>query len=381
MKNKILYISLTFISILGLTSCKNDLDVLAPGEESVSVYGVLNPNLAVQKIRINKVYLTDGDALVTGQNSEDINYGAGELKVTLQRFMLGSTTPTLTSVGNSSKKEIVLTETVVTTSGGDFNVNQRIWQTTDKLYNSGEYKISITNVNTGAEFSARTVMVDSVRSYPAMPFIFVPTTYPVHCGSGANGYVAPTIPGTGTQQSAYVNYSILSATPKIKFRSVASAKLYKVIMRFHYIDSLTDGITGNRKFVDYNFSSLISTSLGGGQEMEVSFSTSDFYSTLASQIPIQTVGTVKNRTAHYMEYIIYACSENMNTFLKVNQPSTTIAQDKPNYTNINGGVGIFASVSKTTLGKELWSDFIDELSNNTTTSSLLFVKRYKFVCP
>ncbi|MBC7695726.1 MAG: DUF4249 family protein [Burkholderiales bacterium] len=380
MKNKILYISLIFISILGLTSCKNDLDVLAPGEESVSVYGVLNPNLAVQNIRINKVYLTNGDALVTGQNAEDINYGAGELKVTLERFMLGSTTPTLTSVGNSSKKEIVLTETVITTAGGDFNVNQRIWQTSDKLYNSGEYKLSIKNINTGAEFSSKTVMVDSVRSYPAMPFIFVPTTYPVHCGSGANGYVAPTIPGTGTQQSAYINYSIFTATPKIKFRSVANAKLYKVIMRFHYIDSLTDG-TGNRKFVDFNFASQISSLLVGGQELETSFSTSEFYSNLANQIPTQTVGTIKNRTAHYMEYIIYACSENMNTFLKVNQPSTTIAQNKPNYTNINGGVGIFASVSKTALGKELWSDFIDELSNNTSTSSLLFVKRYKFICP
>ena len=381
MKNKILYISLSLFSILSLTSCKNDLDVLAPGKESVSVYGVLNPNLAVQNIRINKVYLTDGDALTTGQNAEDINYGPGELKVTLQRFMMGSTTPTLTSVGNSTKKEIVLTETVVTTAGGDFNVNQRIWQTTDKLYNSGEYKLSITNINTGVEFSAKTVMVDSVRSYPGMPFIFVPTTYPVHCGIGSAGYVAPTIPGTGTQQSAYVNYSVLTANPKIKFRSVANAKLYKVIMRFHYIDSLTDGVTGYRKFVDFNFASQVSSSLVGGQEMEVSFSTTEFYSNLANLIPKQTAGTIKNRTAHYIEYIIYACSENMNTFLKVNQPSTSIAQDKPNYTNINGGVGIFASVSKTALGKELWSDFIDELAINSTTSSLLFVKRYKFICP
>ena len=82
-----------------------------------------------------------------------------------------------------------------------------------------------------------------------------------------------------------------------------------------------------------------------------------------------------------MEYIIYACNENMDTFLKVNEPSNSIAQDKPNYTNINGGVGVFAGISKTALGKELKSDFIDEISDNPLTSSLLFAKRYTFICP
>jgi hypothetical protein len=213
-----------------------------------------------------------------------------------------------------------------------------------------------------------------------MPFIFLPVTYPVHCGVGPAGYVAATIPGTGTQQNAYINYNVLSQSKKISFKSVPNAKLYKVIMRFHYIDSLMDG-SGSRKYVDLNFPSLTSNTINGNEEMSVSFGVADFYNMLASDIPKKTSGTIRHRTAHYMEYIIYACSENMNTFLQVNQPSTTIAQDKPNYTNIVGGTGIFASTSKTALGKELWSDFIDELSNNPVTSSLLFVKRYKFICP
>lgn len=61
MKNSKLYIGLVTCLVIGLTSCKNDLEVLAPGEESVSVYGCLNPNEPVQNIRINKVYITDGE--------------------------------------------------------------------------------------------------------------------------------------------------------------------------------------------------------------------------------------------------------------------------------------------------------------------------------
>ncbi|MCD6018860.1 MAG: hypothetical protein K0S53_1981 [Bacteroidetes bacterium] len=381
MKVNFSYIALSFISIISLISCKNDLDVLAPGEESVSVYGVLNPNEPVQKIRINKVFLTDGDALEVAQDPNQINYGPGELHVTLQRFMsASSTTPTLTTVGNATRKEIVLTETVVTTAGGNFSQEQRLWQTSDKLYTSGEYRLLIKNVSSGKEFTAQSIMIDSVKSHNIMPFIFIPNTYPVHCGVGNAGYVAATIPGTGTQPNAYINYNVLSQTKKIIFKSVPNAKLYKVTMRFHYIDSLMGG-AGIRNYVDMSFPSLTSTTIAGNEELSVSFGVADFYSLLASEIPKKTTGSIRHRTAHYMEYIIEACSENMSTFLLVNQPSTTIAQDKPNYTNIVGGTGIFASTSKTSLGKELWSDFIDELSNNSTTSSLQFIKRYKFICP
>jgi hypothetical protein len=383
MKTKLLYIGLSVITALTFNSCKNDLDVLAPGEEAVSVYGIINPNQAVQNIRINKVYLTDGDALAAGQNNETINYGPGELLVTLKRYMTGSSTETLTTVGNPTKKEIVLTETVVTTSSGSFDTNQRIWQTTDRLFNSGEYKLTIKNVSTGKEFTSQTLVVDSVKSYPGMPFIYAsvapPYHYPVHCGFGNGGYTPPTS-SIQTQAIAYINYSVLTATPKIKFKSVANAKVYKVIMRFHYIDSLTDG-SAYRRFVDFNFPTQTSSTFAGGEEMSVSFNAPDFYSNLASQIPKQTIGTISLRTAHFMEYIIYASNDDLNTFLLVNEPSNSIAQDKPNYTNISGGLGIFACISKSSMGKELKDDFINEIVDNPTTSSLQFVKRYAFICP
>lgn len=386
MKKLKLYTTLLIVALISLSACKNDLDVLAPGEESVSVYCVLNPNEPEQNVRINKVYITSGDALASAQDANQINYDTSELRVSLQRFLTGSTTPTLTTVGNSTKKEIVLTGTTVTTASGLFNQQQTIWKTTDKLYNSGEYKLTILIKATGKVITSQTLMVDSVKSYGSMPFVFYPNAnpliaYPVHCGVGPAGYVAPTIPGTGTQQGAYIDYHVLTATPKIKFKSVPNAKLYNVIMRFHYIDSLTDNITGIRNYVDYNFTSQTSPTLVGSEPMEVSFNAVDFYTNITNQIPKKTVGSIKNRTAHYMEYIIYACNDDMQTFLQVNQPGNTIAQDKPNYSNINGGVGVFGAISKTSLGKELWSDFIDEISNNPITQSLQFSKTYTFICP
>lgn len=367
MKNLKLYIALIAGTVLSLSSCKNDLDVLAPGEESISVYGILNPNEPVQNIRINKVYITDGDALTAGQDPNQINYGAGELKVTLQRFMSGSTTPTLTTIGNSSKTEIVLTETVITTASGIFSNQQRIWQTTDRLFKSGEYKLKVTNLLTAKEYTAQTLSIDSVK--PAglqqpMPFLYNPTFFPMH-----GGY--PSQPTT-LDYPKYVDYKTLTTTYKIKFRSVANAKLYNVTLRFHYIDSLIGG-TSFANYVDITYPTLKSPDLAGGVEMEISFKGSDFFSSLGQLMSEKpSIPSLKNRRAYYLEYIIDAGSDDLYNFLQVNAPSNSIAQDKPYFTNVKGAVGIFACKSKSFVTKDMWSEFIDKIACHPNTNPYFF---------
>lgn len=373
MKKSTLYIGfLALIAMLTVSSCKNDLDVLAPGEESVSVYGILNPNDATQNIRINKVYITDGDVIAAGEDATKINYGPGELKVTLQRFMSGSSTPTLTTVGNASKKEIVLTETVVATASGNFNSSQRVWQTNDKLYNTGEYKLTITNLLTGKEFTSQNLVVDSVKANYAMPLKYlehpnVNFAYPNHGGYIPNGGA-----GTTTPQDRYIDYSNLSVVDQhIKFKSIPNARLYNVNMRFYYIDYLTSGDSAYN-FVDMNFPTVKSKDLLGGEIIDVSFTTLSFYTTISSAINSKNVQNLNYRKVNYMEYTVIAGAESLDDFMKINAPSNSIAQDKANYTNINGGVGIFSSKSKTIISKDLWYDFIDKIACHPITNSLRF---------
>lgn len=352
------------------SSCKNDLEVLAPGKESVSVYGILNPTQQTQNIRINKVYLTDGDAMAVGQDANSINFGQGELRVTLQRFMTGSNTPTLTTVANSIKKEILLTETVVTTAGGTFNTNQRLWQTTDKLYSTGEYRLTIKNLASGAVYTAQTAMIDSIKPFGSqqpMPFLYLPTqplTYPMHGNYPANPI--------STDKPKYVSYDGLGINYLIKFRTVPNARLYGVVMRFHYIDSLISG-GANHDFVDYNFTTAKSSALVGGVFVEdFSFTGDAFFKNLGAEMAKKSSANVRKRRSFYMEYIVSAGSENLNEFLQINSPSTTIAQDKPLYTNISGGVGIFSSRSTSVVTKDLWSDFIDKIACHPSTYPYLF---------
>lgn len=364
----LILLTLVFSSLF--TSCKNDLEVLAPGKESVSVYGILNPNERTQNIRINKVYLTDGDAVAAGQDANTINFGPGELRVTLQRFMSGSTTPTLTTVANGLKKEIVLTETVVTTESGAFSTSQRLWQTTDKLYSTGEYKLTVTNLSTNAVYTSQSTVIDSVKPFglqQPMPFLYIPSqpaTYPMHGNYPLNPI--------STDKPKYVNYDNLAATYFIKFRTIPNARLYGVVMRFHYIDSLLSGGV-SMDYVDYKFTTVKSSDLLGGTMIEdFSFKGEDFYRNLAAEMAKKSSANVRNRRSFYMEFIVSAGAENLNEFLMINAPSATIAQDKPSYTNINGGVGIFSGRSTSTVTKDLWNDFIDKIACNPLTNPYLF---------
>ena len=370
------------------TSCKNDLNVFAPGKELVSVYGIINTNEPVQNIRINKVFLTTGDANVAATDNNVINYNAGELTVTLERYMTGSSTKTVTSQG-SLKTEIVLTETVMTTPSGAFGNQQRVYQTTDKLYHTGEYKLVIrktSELNTVIA-SAQTVVIDSVRPYTnVMPFCYyINTTLPNQSYPMHGGYIPDSPPGTGTKQIAYLDYSIFSKIQKITFKSAINAKTYSVIMRFHYTDSLLVGSPISH-YVDYSFFPQQVAKLDGSEVLTTfQFTANDFYTNLAMEIAKTGNTNIKNRRSDYIEYIVSAGTENLYTFLQVNAPSTTIAQDKPSYSNITGGVGIFGSSSTTIVSKDLWPSFTDNIACHPSTFPYLFCdnlgKTRSVTCP
>src|ERR1041384_3099859 len=83
------YAALCLLILLGLGACRNDLKLNAPYREMPSIYAVLNPDDTVQIIRINKVFLGEGDANVMAKVADSVNYGTDELTVTLTRSVSG----------------------------------------------------------------------------------------------------------------------------------------------------------------------------------------------------------------------------------------------------------------------------------------------------
>src|SRR5437868_5028944 len=116
---KFLKFTFIFLGLFVINSCKNDLDLNAPYKEIPSIYAVLNPQDQQQMIRINKLFLGEGDANVMAQVADSVNYGPGELTVTLTRTFEGK--PADASADNPPSKTIVFDEAVINTAPGAFN--------------------------------------------------------------------------------------------------------------------------------------------------------------------------------------------------------------------------------------------------------------------
>ncbi|HWY11086.1 MAG TPA: hypothetical protein VN026_07170, partial [Bacteroidia bacterium] len=280
-------------------SCKNDLKILAPYKETVSVYALLNPQENRQYIRINKIFLGEGNAYVMAQVTDSVNYKPGVLTVSLERYLYG--TPVQTTVGNPTKTKIILKDTVIQLKPGPFSQDQRLWYTDDKLfapvndaaYGAGEYRLTITNNETGNTFTSKTLMVDSIKQ----PGIIQPLGFPDYQWIINNP--------TSTPPSWYFqDLSIPTVKRDVRFVTVKDARQYSVVMRFHYRDFYFSGDSTNM-YVDYNFPTLSSQTLDGGETMVLSYYSTDLFDLVYSKINAQTPYVLKRRVIK-LDFIVTA---------------------------------------------------------------------------
>lgn len=337
-------------------SCKNELNILAPYKESVSVYAVLNPQDVRNYVRINRIFLGEGNSFQMAQVNDSINYKKGELTVTLERYDNGVLA--LTTVGNPTKKLITLNDTVIQTQSGVFNSNQRLFYTDDKLYTWGDYKLTITNNKTGNVFTSKGAIIDSVKPFPFPPI--APPYYPVAYN--------PSNPS-----SYYIDFSLPTVNRVIRFNSVPGARDYDLVMRFHYADSLNTGALVP-KFVDFNFPTVSTADLSGGEQLALTFTSGEFYSVLVSKLNADEPSNLLFRKILKVDFIVYAGAQDFVDFLKISAPSTSVAQDKPVYSNIEGGFGIFSSRSRLHVSKQISVSWIDYMATTKPTCNLRFLK-------
>ena len=125
--------------------------------------------------------------------------------------------------------------------------------------------------------------------------------------------------------------------------------------------------------MDFNFPTLSCTDLNGGEELVVSYYSSEFYDVLYASLNPSTPNVLKRR-AIKMDYIVVAGAQNFVDFLKISAPSTTVAQDKPTYTNIDGGgYGIFSCRSRFHISKHLANATINHIATKKPSCDLLFL--------
>ncbi len=330
-----LNIAILTFGVLIFTSCSTKVEINAKWKEIPVIYGLLNPADSIQYIKINKAFLGNGNALTYAQQ-DSTNYGSHLLAFLYEKDIYGTAISTIQLRADSS----------ILKDPGTFSSPKQILYRTPSgtvIHKNSIYYFEVRNSETQTTASSSTTIVNDVN-------------------------VSSPYPGT------HINF--LSPQPnnfKVKWTSALNGKLYNLVIRFHYIEySPSDTLF---KQIDWDFGNVESLSLAGGEEMQQSIGPDDFYKFVASRLtPNLPLGTYRKVNSSTLDFIWTVGGMDLSTYIAVNRPSLSIVQDRPEFTNIEGGYGIFSSRNRTSLtGFALNPLTIDTLIAGQYTYNLGFI--------
>jgi hypothetical protein len=129
---------------------------------------------------------------------------------------------------------------------------------------------------------------------------------------------------------------------EVKFYPAFGGKRYQLVIRFHYSETTSTGTVP--KYVDWlvfdNFQ--VADPYGAAtDQISKSFSGDLFYTIIKGFIKIDH--NVISRSPIWVDYIFSVAAEDLNTYMEVSEPSLSIIQERPSFSNIYNGVGLFSS--------------------------------------
>jgi hypothetical protein len=186
---------LILIVLAGLTSCRNDLVVMAPYKDIPVVYCLLNPKDSVNYLRLEKSFLGADNAYEMAQRPDSIYYK--DAIVVMERWADGQKkeSATLDFTTNPARDSGIFTH--------DPNYLYRL---STPVSENSEYRLSITVPSTGAEVSAVTWTVTDFK-------VIKPESYKKNLAF-----------------SSYDNYQT------VEWITAPHTRIYHLVVRFHYLE-------------------------------------------------------------------------------------------------------------------------------------------------
>lgn len=284
-------------------SCSEEIDLTAPYQETMAVYGFLNPNDSLQYIRVSKAFLGDGNVYVMAQQQDSVNYG-NILDVRMERIFNNVVAETFS---------LTRVDTIAKDSGAFYYPGQVYYVTSRIIREDGsKYRLIVRNTQTGYEVNSTTVIIPDIN---------------VNVPSPSDADFATRLPIT-------YNYA-----------STQNAKIHDLDIIFRYREIESNGDVSFHNVVIPFTEKLTGANPFGPVEFQ--YFRPDFFVTLGLEIPVRAGvtrrvdGLPPGQKA--IEYRFYCGTDDLYTYYQLTRPSDGIVQERPLFTTVNNGVGLFTS--------------------------------------
>jgi len=312
-----------------LYSCNKDLKVNADWKDITVVYALLDQKADTTYIKITKAFLGPGDAMQFAKIPDSSNY-PDKLEVRLDGY-------DGTNLVHSYACDTV---TVHNKEAGDsifYFPDQLMYYSTGALNQDYHYKLYIRNRQTGKEITSETDLIHTFSiDRPQVIASFPPDQY-----------------------------------FEVKWNPAENGKRYQLVIRFLYYEAKTDDPQNIvLKYVDWLVFNNVKATENQTLPFDYFYPGNAFYAVVGSQIPIDPTVT---RAAYRTLFLFSVAADDLTTYMEVTEPSLSLVQEKPSFTNITNGIGLFSSrFINASDSLALSSITLNELKVNVHTKDLGF---------
>ena len=297
------------MAALLLASCSVEFSPNAQWKEIPVVYCLLDQDDADSWVRVEKCYLTEGDIYSPAQISDSINYPEGSIIVAILAY------------DNSGRQvdSIPFTYTTADRDSGDFAyANQPLYHanTAGRLRDDWRYRLVVRHTADGKLIAASADSIPLIKQISSA--VVNKPSYTVN-------------PVTGTAYGQFAFYGA-NNTCRIEWDTLQYGRLYQPIVRLYY------AVHGDTTYIDLKAPSA--TSRNTAPTLSVDYPRYAFLNDIKTMLQGDTA------TKKYLKMVdIYltVASEDYNAYRASLQAGASITQGREPYTNIDGGLGIFAS--------------------------------------
>ncbi len=291
-----------------IPSCNTDVDLIGDYKVTPVVYGLLDQSDSLHYIRINKTFLGQGNAFEMALVPDSSYFQ--DVDATVTEILANGTTGRVWQ----------LRDTIIdgkSENGVFFAPQHKVYYFATHTYQNNpnlslkpdaKYRLNI--VINGGEFVVKgeTELVRDVAltaPSPQSSFTF---------RGNQNDYRA--VPFTWTK---------------------GNGRRFNFNMAFHYKETDVNANITEKSF-DWNLGEIMA---GSTNNVSVNANGELFYQLVKNNVPIDN--NIVKREHTYFLITLVAGSEDLHNFIIANKPTTSLAQNKPSFTNLEGGIGIFSS--------------------------------------
>jgi hypothetical protein len=325
-------------AIIAFSSCENEVDINAEYKDLSIIYGMLNPKLDTNYIRVQRGYLGTEPAANSVGQSDSLYYDTSEIKVYIREYTKDET--------EFDKEAPLIYDASRVLDSGLYTVDGyytfRVPSDFDIL-SSKEYEVVVVRKD-NSKASARTGIVGSIEIQ------------------------IPRATVTAKVFNGLIEFKIRQDLDGTNPEATAKMTAYQPVIEFYYKE--VDLVTKVEEFKSESIKLPLVESIF--DEIRLNFTGTELNQALSERI---VSDPNKIRFFQSLDVEVYGASEELMTFIELNKPSSGINQNRPDYDQVINGTGIVSSRTfQKRLDVSLQSQLYDRLLVSQTTCDLNFAR-------